>query len=69
MGAISLNDPNIFFTLKENIIHRRSKSEDSSTEFNPHQFKLPTDNSRRHRQKEETVPHLHTVKITSAKLE
>jgi hypothetical protein len=68
MEAISLNDQNIFFTLKENIIHQRSKSENSSTEFNPHQFELPTDNSRRHHQKE-TVPHLHTVKITNEKLE
>jgi hypothetical protein len=55
--AISLNDQNILFTLKENAIHRRSKPEDTSMESNPHRFGLPTDNSRRHHQKEEVVPH------------
>jgi hypothetical protein len=42
--AISLNGQNILFALKENSIHRHSKPEDPSTESNPHQFGLPTDN-------------------------
>jgi hypothetical protein len=58
--AISLNDQNILFALKENVIHRYSKPEDPSTESNSHQFGLPTDNSRRHRREEETISHLHT---------
>jgi hypothetical protein len=62
MEAISLNGQNILLALKENDIHRHSKPEDLSTEFNPHRFGLPTDNLRRHRQKEEAVPHLHTEK-------
>jgi hypothetical protein len=66
---ISLNDQNILFALKENAIHRRSKPEDPSTESNPYQFVLPTDNPHRHHQKEEAVPHLHTRKTTRAKLE
>jgi hypothetical protein len=57
---ISLNGPNVLFALKENVIHRRSKPEDPSTESNPHQFELPTDNSRQHHQQEEAIPHLHT---------
>jgi hypothetical protein len=46
--------------VEENVIHRRSKHEDPSTESNPHRFGLPTDNHHWHRQKEEAVPHLHT---------
>jgi hypothetical protein len=64
-----INDQNILFAIKENVIHRRSKSEDPSTESNPHWFGLPIDNSHRHHQKEETVPHLHIGKTTRAKLE
>jgi hypothetical protein len=51
---------NILFTLEENIIHQRSKPEDPSTVTNPHRFRPPTDNPRRHHQKEEETPHLHT---------
>jgi hypothetical protein len=58
--AISLNGQNILFALKENIIHERSKPKDLSTESNPHQFGLPTDNPHRHFYQEEAVPHLHT---------
>jgi hypothetical protein len=58
--VISLNVQNIRFALKENAIHRCSKLEGLSTESNPHQFGLRTDNPRRHRQQEEAVPHLHT---------
>jgi hypothetical protein len=58
--AISLNGQNILFALKENVIHQHSKFEDPSTESNPYQFGLPTDNPRQHCQKEEAVPHLHT---------
>jgi hypothetical protein len=50
-------------------MHRRSKPEDPSTESNPHRFRHPIDNPRRHRQKEEAVPHLHTGETTRAKLE
>jgi hypothetical protein len=57
---ISLNGQDVLFALKENAIHRRSKPEDPSTESNPHRFGLPTDNPRRHRRQEESVPHLHT---------
>jgi hypothetical protein len=57
--VISLNDKSILFALKENVIHRLSKPEDPSTESNPHQFGLPTDNTCL---KEEAVPHLHTKK-------
>jgi hypothetical protein len=57
--AISLNGHNILFALKENIIHRHSKPEDPSTESNPHQFGLPTDNPHQHHRQEEAVPHLH----------
>jgi hypothetical protein len=67
--VISLNDQNILFTLKEDAIHRRSKTEDLSTESNLHRFGLPTDNPRWHHQKEEAVPHLHTGKTTRAKFE
>jgi hypothetical protein len=58
--AISLNDQNILIALKENAIHRFSKPEDPSMEYNPHWFGLPTDNPRQHRRKDEAVPHLHT---------
>jgi hypothetical protein len=58
--AISLNGQNNFFALKENVIHRRSKLEDPSTEFNPHRFGLPTNNSHRHHWQEEATSHLHT---------
>jgi hypothetical protein len=44
---ISLNGQNILFALKENANHRHSKPEDPSTESNPHQFGLFTDNPRR----------------------
>jgi hypothetical protein len=57
---ISLNSQNIIFALKENAIHRRSKTEDPSMESNPHQFVLSTDNPHRHHRQEEAVPHLHT---------
>jgi hypothetical protein len=67
--VISLNNHNILFALKENAIHRRSKPEYPSTESNPHRFKHPTENPRRHHRKEEAVPHLHTGKNTRAKLE
>jgi hypothetical protein len=67
--VISLNDQNIPFTLKENVIHQRSEPEDPSTESNPHWFGLPTNNPHRHHQKDETVPHLHIGKTTRAKLE
>jgi hypothetical protein len=69
MKAISLNGQDVLFALKENAIHQRSKPEDPSTESNPHQFGLPTDNPHRHHQKEEAVPHLHIGKTTRAKLE
>jgi hypothetical protein len=36
--AISLNDQNILIALKENAIHRHSKTEDTSTEYNPHRL-------------------------------
>jgi hypothetical protein len=58
--AISLNDQNILFALKENAIHRCSKPGDPCMESNPHRFGLTTDNARRHCRKEEAVPHLHT---------
>jgi hypothetical protein len=67
--VISLNDQNIVFALKENVIHQCSKPKNPSTESNPHYFGLPTDIPRRHRWKEEAVPHLHTSKTTRAKLE
>jgi hypothetical protein len=67
--VISLNDHNILFALKENVIHRRSKPDDPSTESSPHRFGLPTDNPHWHRQKEEAVPHLHTEKTTRVNLE
>jgi hypothetical protein len=58
---ISLNSQNILFALKENVIDRRSKPEDPSTESNPHRFGLSTDNPYRHHRQEEAVPHLHTT--------
>jgi hypothetical protein len=58
--AISLNDQNILFAIKENAIHRCSKPEDPSTESNPHRFGLLSDNPYRHHQQEEVVAHLHT---------
>jgi hypothetical protein len=57
---ISLNGQYILFALKENVIHQRSKPEDPSTESNPHQFGLLTDNPRWHHRQEEVVPQLHT---------
>jgi hypothetical protein len=57
--VISLNDQDILFILKENDIHRHSKPENPSTEFNPHWFGLPTNNLHRHRRQEEAVSHLH----------
>jgi hypothetical protein len=57
--VISLNGQNILFALKENAIHRHSKPEDSSTEYNPHWLGLSTDNPHRHCRQEETTPHLH----------
>jgi hypothetical protein len=60
--AISINDWNILFALKENAIHRCSKPENPNTESNPHRFGLPTDNPRRHRRKEEAVSHMDTEK-------
>jgi hypothetical protein len=47
--VISLNGQYILFALKENVVHQRSMPEDPSTESNPHQFELPTDNPRQHR--------------------
>jgi hypothetical protein len=67
--AISLNNQNILFTLKENAIHWHSKPEDPSMESNPHRFGLPTDNFHRDHRNEQAVPHLHTRKTTRAKLE
>jgi hypothetical protein len=61
--AISLNDQNILFGLKDNAIQRRSKPKDPSIESNSHRFGLSTDNPRWHRRKEESVPHLHTEKL------
>jgi hypothetical protein len=58
--AISLNDQNIPFALKENAIHQRFKPKDPSTVSNHPRFGLPTDNPRWYRQKVEAVPHLHT---------
>jgi hypothetical protein len=58
--AISLNDQNILFDVKENVIHQHSKPEESSTESNPPWSGLLSDNPHRHHQKEEAVPHLHT---------
>jgi hypothetical protein len=57
--AISLNGQDNLFALKENVTHRCSKPEDPSTESNPHQFGLPTDNPRQHCRQDEAVPHLH----------
>jgi hypothetical protein len=62
LKAISLNDQNILFALKENAIHRYSKPADPSTESNPHWFGLSTDNPHRLRLKDEAVPHQHTEK-------
>jgi hypothetical protein len=67
--AISLNNQDILFALKENAIHRCSKPEDPCMESNPHRFRLFTDNPHQHRRKNEAVPHLHTGKTTGAKLE
>jgi hypothetical protein len=50
----------ILFTLEENVIHQRSKSDDPNTVSNPPRFGPPTDNPRRHHRKEEAAPHLHT---------
>jgi hypothetical protein len=58
--AISLNGQDILRALKENAIHRHSKTEDPSTESIPYRFGLPTDNPHRHRRQEEAAPHLHT---------
>jgi hypothetical protein len=58
--AFSLNDWDILFALKENVVHRCSKPEDPSTESNPHRFALATDNPRWHHRQEEAFPHLHT---------
>jgi hypothetical protein len=58
--AIPLNGQTILFALKENTIHRHSKSEDPGMEFNSHRFRHPIDNPHRHRQQEEAAPHLHT---------
>jgi hypothetical protein len=58
--VISLNDQNIIFALKENVIYQHSKPEDPSTESIPHLFELPTDNPHRHCWQEEADPHLHT---------
>jgi hypothetical protein len=58
--VISLNGQNILFALKENAIHRHSKPEDPSTESNPQQFGLPTDNPHQYRWQEKAAPHLHT---------
>jgi hypothetical protein len=59
---ISLNSQNILFALKENVIHRCSKTENPSTESNPYRFGLSTDNPHRHHRKEEAIPHLHIEK-------
>jgi hypothetical protein len=50
----------IHFALEENIVHQCSKPEDPSTAPNHHRFEPPTGILRRHRQKEEEAPHLHT---------
>jgi hypothetical protein len=57
--VISLSGQNILFVLKENVIHRHSKTEDPSTESIPHRFGLPTDNPRRHH-RQEAAPYVHT---------
>jgi hypothetical protein len=57
---VNLSCNNILFALKENAIHQHSKPEDPRTESDPHRFRLPTDNPRRHRRQEEAAPHLHT---------
>jgi hypothetical protein len=59
-GSDFFHGQDIPFALKGNAIHWHFKPWDPSTESNPHRFGLPTDNSRRHRQQEEAVPHLHT---------
>jgi hypothetical protein len=61
---ISLNDQNIFFALKENVIHRCSKPENPNTESNPHRFGLPIDNPYLQHRKEKAVSHLHIEKKT-----
>jgi hypothetical protein len=58
--AISLNVQNILFALKENVIHRRSKPEGPSMEYNLPRFGPPTDNPCRQCWQEEAIPHLHT---------
>jgi hypothetical protein len=58
--AISINGQDVLFALKENAIHRCSKTKNPSTESNPHRFGLPTDNSHQHHRQEEAIPHLHT---------
>jgi hypothetical protein len=59
-GSDFSHGQDIYFALKENVIHRHSKPGDSSTESNPCRFELLTDNPHRHRRQEETVPHIHT---------
>jgi hypothetical protein len=58
--VISLNVQYILFALEENAIHQRSKPTDPSMMHNPHRFGPPIGIPRRHRQKEEEAPHLHT---------
>jgi hypothetical protein len=58
--AFSLNNQDILFDLKENVVHRRCKLEDPSTKSNPHRFGLPTDNPHRYHWQEEAFSHLHT---------
>jgi hypothetical protein len=58
--VFSLNDQDILFALKENVVHQHSKPEDPNTESNPHRFGLPIDNPHQHRRQEEAFSHLHT---------
>jgi hypothetical protein len=67
--VISLNNQNILFALKENVIHQCSKPENPRTESNPHRFELSTDNPHQHHRKKEEVPYLHTEKTIRSKLE
>jgi hypothetical protein len=58
--VFSLNDQDILFAIKENVVLRPSKTEDPSTESNPYRFGFSTDNPHRYHRQEEAFPHLHT---------
>jgi hypothetical protein len=48
----------ILFSLDENVIHQRSKPDDSSMVYNLHQFGPPTGIPHWHHRKEEEAPQL-----------